>query len=119
VENLDKSHEIRDFRLYFLDKDMENCIIRLEHNDAKRQEEEIYMNKTELVAAIAERAELSKEVENKIIYVGNSSKTGAYMTLLSEQVKEEMEGLAERMEYIELAETENYEKIFAESMRFV
>ena len=41
------------------------------------------------------------------------------MTLLSEQVKEEMEGLAERMEYIELAETENYEKIFAESMRFV
>lgn len=62
---------------------------------------------------------LPKEVEDKIIYVGNSSKTGAYMTLLSEQVKEEMEGLAERMEYIELAETENYEKIFAESMRFV
>ena len=62
---------------------------------------------------------LPKEVKDKIIYVGNSSKTGAYMTLLSEQVKEEMEGLAERMEYIELAETENYEKIFAESMRFV
>ena len=41
MENLDKSHEIRDFRLYFLDKDMENCIIRLEHNDAKRHEEEI------------------------------------------------------------------------------
>ena len=53
---------------------------------------------------------LPKEVEDKIIYVGNSSKTGAYMTLLSEQVKEEMEGLAERMEYIELAETENYRK---------
>lgn len=62
---------------------------------------------------------LPKEVEDKIIYVGNSSKTGAYMTLLSEQVKEEMEGLAERMEYIELAETEDYEKLFAESMRFV
>ena len=62
---------------------------------------------------------LPKKVEDKIIYVGNSSKTGAYMTLLSEQVKEEMEGLAERMEYIELAETENYEKIFAESMRLV
>lgn len=65
MENLDKSHEIRDFRLYFLDKDMENCIIRLEHNDAKRQEEEIYMNKTELVAAIAERAELSKKDSEK------------------------------------------------------
>ena len=67
MENLDKSHEIRDFRLYFLDKDMENCIIRLEHNDAKRQEEEIYMNKTELVAAIAERAELSKKDSEKAL----------------------------------------------------
>ena len=61
MENLDKSHEIRDFRLYFLDKDMENCIIRLEHNDAKKQEEEIYMNKTELVAAMAKETNLSKK----------------------------------------------------------
>ncbi len=62
---------------------------------------------------------LPKEVEDKIVYVGNSSKTGAYMTLMSEQVKTEMEAMAERMEYIELAETENYEKIFTESMPFV
>lgn len=61
---------------------------------------------------------LPKEVEGKIVYVGNSSKTGAYMTLMSEEVKTEMEALAERMEYVELAETENYEKIFTESMLF-
>ena len=61
MENPDKSHKIRDFRLYFLDKDMENCIIRLEHNDAKKQEEEIYMNKTELVAAMAKETNLSKK----------------------------------------------------------
>lgn len=62
---------------------------------------------------------LPKEVEDKITYVGNSSKTGAYMTLMSESVKAEMEGLAERMEYMELAETEDYERVFSESMLFV
>ena len=61
---------------------------------------------------------LPKEVEDKIVYVGNSSKTGAYMTLMSEQVKAEIEGLAERMEYVELAETEDYEKLFSESLMF-
>ena len=74
VENLDKSHEIRDFRLYFLDKDMENCIIRLEHNDAKRQE-----NKTELVAAIAERAELSKKDSEKALK--------AFVDVVAEELK--------------------------------
>lgn len=79
MENRDKSHEIRDFRLYFLDKDMENCIIRLEHNDAKRQEEEIYMNKTELVAAIAERAELSKKDSEKALK--------AFVDVVAEELK--------------------------------
>ncbi len=61
---------------------------------------------------------LPKAVEDKIVYVGNSSKTGAYMTLMSENVKKEIEGLANRMEYMELAETENYERLFSESMIF-
>ena len=79
MENIDKSHKIRDFRLYFLDKDMENCIIRLEHNDAKRQEEEIYMNKTELVAAMAERAELSKKDSEKALK--------AFVDVVAEELK--------------------------------
>lgn len=61
---------------------------------------------------------LPGSVEDKIVYVGNSSKTGAYMTLLSKKAKQEMEALAGRMEYMELAETENYERLFTESMIF-
>ena len=61
---------------------------------------------------------LPSEMAGKIQYVGNSSKTGAYMALLSQQVKGEMDELAQKMEYMELAETENYEKIFAKSMIF-
>lgn len=61
---------------------------------------------------------LPKEAENKLVYVGNSSKTGAYMALMSEEARHEIGLLAERMEYTELAETENYERIFAESMIF-
>lgn len=61
---------------------------------------------------------LPKAVEEKLVYIGNSSKTGAYMTLLSQKAKEEVEDLARKMEYMELAETENYERIFTESMIF-
>lgn len=61
---------------------------------------------------------LPKEVKDKLVYVGNSSKTGAYMTLMSGKVKDEVEALAAKMEYMELAETENYERIFTDSMIF-
>ena len=40
------------------------------------------------------------------------------MTLLSQAAKQDVEELACRMEYMELAETENYERIFAECMIF-
>ena len=61
---------------------------------------------------------LPEEVKDKLIYVGTSSKTGAYMALMSARAKQEIEELASEMEYIELAETENYERIFADSMIF-
>lgn len=61
---------------------------------------------------------LPEEVRGKLVYVGNSSKTGAYMALMSQKVRQEMEELSEDMEYMELAETENYERIFSESMIF-
>ena len=61
---------------------------------------------------------LPKCVENKLVYVGNSSKTGAYKTLMSSKVKEEMERLANEIEYMELAESENYEQLFIKSMTF-
>lgn len=61
---------------------------------------------------------LPEAVKDRLVYVGNSSKTGAYMALMSESVKREIEELAGRMEYMELAETDNYERLFAESMIF-
>ena len=40
------------------------------------------------------------------------------MALMSKKAKQEMEKLAEEREYMELAETENYERIFTDSMIF-
>lgn len=61
---------------------------------------------------------LPREVREKIVYVGNSSKNGAYMALLSQKAKTDMEELAKTMEYQELAEIPGYERIFAECMMF-
>jgi len=61
---------------------------------------------------------LPPQVRDKLVYVGNSSKTGAYMALLSQRERREMERLAEQMEYMELAESENYESLFAGCMVF-
>jgi uncharacterized 2Fe-2S/4Fe-4S cluster protein (DUF4445 family) len=61
---------------------------------------------------------LPAEVQGKLVYVGNASKTGAYMALMSKKARMEMEKLAGEMEYMELAETEDYEKLFSDSMIF-
>ncbi|MBR4879469.1 MAG: DUF4445 domain-containing protein [Clostridia bacterium] len=61
---------------------------------------------------------LPESVENKLIYVGNSSLSGAYMALMSGKIQAEMSDLARHIDYFELAETENYELIFASSMAF-
>ena len=61
---------------------------------------------------------IPKEVQEKLVYVGNSSKTGAYMALMSAKVKREMEELAGQMDYMELGATENYERLFSECLIF-
>ena len=61
---------------------------------------------------------LPAEVKDKLVYVGNSSKTGAYRALLSGQVKREMEELAHHMDYMELGATEGYERLFADCLMF-
>lgn len=58
------------------------------------------------------------EVEDRIEYVGNTSKTGAYMALMSSNVKREMEELAHDMDYLELGATENYERLLSECLIF-
>ena len=58
------------------------------------------------------------EVEDRIQYVGNTSKTGAYMALMSGKVKREMEKLAHEMDYLELGATDNYERLLSECLIF-
>jgi len=61
---------------------------------------------------------LPEEVRNKLVYVGNSSKNGAYMALMSKAVKSEMETLAKDMWYMELGASEGYEKLFIQCLMF-
>lgn len=61
---------------------------------------------------------LPEEVKDKLVYVGNSSKTGAYMALMSSKVKGEMERLASYMDYMELGATEGYERLFSDCLIF-
>ena len=58
------------------------------------------------------------EVEERIEYVGNTSKTGAYMALMSGSVKRQMEALAHEMDYLELGATDNYERLLSECLIF-
>lgn len=58
------------------------------------------------------------EVEDRIEYVGNTSKTGAYMALMSGKVKRQMEELAHEMDYLELGATDNYERLLSECLIF-
>lgn len=57
-------------------------------------------------------------VQDKLVYVGNSSKTGAYMTLMSKKVKSEIEDLAKQISYLELSNLDGYERIYTEAMTF-
>lgn len=61
---------------------------------------------------------LPKTVENKLTYVGNSSKTGAVAALLSVPSRCEMEEIAKNMIYMELGNTPGYERLFTECMLF-
>ncbi|WIV12944.1 ASKHA domain-containing protein [Proteiniborus sp. MB09-C3] len=61
---------------------------------------------------------LPKEVKDKLVYVGNSSKTGAYMALMSSDTRREMEALAKGIDYMELGASEGYEELFAKCLMF-
>lgn len=61
---------------------------------------------------------LPEEVRDRMVYVGNSSKTGAYMALMSAEVKEQIEELAHQIDYMELGASEGYERLFMECLMF-
>lgn len=61
---------------------------------------------------------LPEEVRDKLVYIGNSSKIGAYMALMSVEVKEQIEELATQMDYMELGASEGYERLFTQCLLF-
>ncbi|WP_413228411.1 ASKHA domain-containing protein [Clostridium sp. CS001] len=61
---------------------------------------------------------LPEEIREKLVYVGNASKSGAYMAFMSSKVKEEIEELAHKMDYMELGASEGYERLFAKCLQF-
>ena len=61
---------------------------------------------------------LPEEIKDKLVYVGNSSKTGAYMALMSLEVKKHIEELAHQISYMELGASEGYERLFTQSLLF-
>lgn len=58
------------------------------------------------------------KLHHRLTYVGNSSKTGAYMALMSAHEKRSMERLADGVEYLELSGLPGYERLFSKCLRF-
>ncbi len=58
------------------------------------------------------------ELSDKITYIGNTSKSGAYMSLLSKDAKNRMNDIALNIEYIELSRLDSYQKLFIKCLNF-
>ncbi len=61
---------------------------------------------------------IPENLKDKIKYIGNSSKTGAMICLLSKEARKEMEYVAKDIEYFELSTKEGYEKLFTKCLTF-
>ncbi|MBS5787461.1 MAG: DUF4445 domain-containing protein [Clostridioides difficile] len=61
---------------------------------------------------------IPKELKENVRYIGNSSKTGAIMTLLSKDIRKDMERIARDISYCELSTEDGYERLFANCLKF-
>lgn len=57
-------------------------------------------------------------LRDRITYIGNSSKTGALMCLLSLECRNNMEETAKKIDYFELSTKEGYERLFTKCLNF-
>jgi uncharacterized 2Fe-2S/4Fe-4S cluster protein (DUF4445 family) len=55
-------------------------------------------------------------LKNKIVYVGNASKSGAEQCLMNPDSKRDIERIAKSVTYLELAELDGYERLFVSCM---
>lgn len=58
------------------------------------------------------------ELRKKVTYIGNSSRTGALMCLLSTEKRKEVERLARTIKHFELTMLKDYEKLFSRCLKF-
>lgn len=58
------------------------------------------------------------ELSDKVTYVGNTSKSGACMSLLSRDTKNRMSSMALNIEYVDLSKIDSYQKLFVECLNF-
>lgn len=61
---------------------------------------------------------LPKEFEGKIEYVGNTSKTGGITFLLNTDFRNNMKEIVKKIEVVELANKESFDKIFVKALGF-
>jgi len=59
-----------------------------------------------------------RELRDKVIYIGNSSQTGALMSLLSTEKRREVEEIAHKINHFELTMLKDYEKLFSKCLKF-
>lgn len=57
-------------------------------------------------------------LRDKLRYIGNSSKAGAQMCLLSQETRKKMEETAKRIHHFELSTKPDYEKLFVKCLSF-
>ncbi|MBP2172848.1 ASKHA domain-containing protein [Methanococcus voltae] len=61
---------------------------------------------------------IPKELKDKVRYIGNSSKIGALMCLLSKDSRKNMENVANKIKYCELSTKDGYEDLFIKALNF-
>jgi uncharacterized 2Fe-2S/4Fe-4S cluster protein (DUF4445 family) len=61
---------------------------------------------------------LPENFRGSVEFVGNTSKTGGEILLLNEDYRRRMEEIAKEVRVVELANDENFEKVFVRSLRF-
>ncbi len=61
---------------------------------------------------------IPRELENVITYVGNTSKSGAYLCLLSTEERESVEQLTSQINYIELSHLAGFDAVFVKAIEF-
>lgn len=58
------------------------------------------------------------DLEDRVRYVGNTSKAGAYLCLMAKHERDALEEITENIDYIELSALEGYDTVFVKAMNF-